>query len=121
MLRDMRQAIPVATLVLVMMSVGCKKSEAAASGEETFVNNCSRCHGKTGMGGAPLFGGGPTPRNFQDHDFQLSRTDEQLKMTIVNGKGSGMPAFGKAFDAAQLDALVGQIRSFDPDRRGAAK
>jgi mono/diheme cytochrome c family protein len=119
---EMRLATSVLPIALAIVSAGCKKSEAAtAQGPELFGSSCSRCHGASGGGGMPSFLGGPAPRNFQDHEFQLSRTDEQLKMTIVNGKGSGMPAFGKAFDDAQLSALVGQIRSFDPNKGGGGK
>ena len=42
-----------------------------------------------------------------------SSWDEQLKDAIRNGKGS-MPAFGKLFSDAELQALVRQIRSFEP-------
>lgn len=86
-------------------------------GHELFVNACARCHGQEGMGGLPLFDGGPAPRNFRDREFQLSRSDDQLKETIRSGKGSGMPPFGTTFDDAQLSALVAQIRSFDPERK----
>ena len=107
---------PIALLALAIGTPACKKSEAATLESRTlFVNACSRCHGTEGAGGGPAFEGGPAPRNFRDHDFQLSRTDEQLKMTIRNGKGSGMPPFGTTFDDAQLTALVAQIRSFDPE------
>jgi mono/diheme cytochrome c family protein len=84
---------------------------------ELFTNACSRCHGQDGAGGLQLWEGGPAPRNFHDHEFQKSRTDEELKQTIRNGKGTGMPPFGSTFDDAQLAALVAQIRSFDPERK----
>lgn len=114
----MRLLSPLATLVLVVLASGCKKSEAAttASGSELFANLCARCHGVNGGGGVPAFAGGPAPRNFHDHEFQSTHTDEQLKLTIKNGKGTAMPAFGNAFDEAQLGALVGHIRSFDPEK-----
>jgi cytochrome c oxidase cbb3-type subunit 3 len=101
-------------VTLAGVGVGCKRSDAAtaAQGQELFTNTCARCHGAAGTGGLPLYAGGPSPRNFHDVDFQNSRTDEQLKQTIKNGKGSGMPAFGTTFDDAQLTALVEQIRLF---------
>lgn len=104
--------------MLVMAAASCKRSEAATEQtHQLFVNACSRCHGSDGKGGLPLFDGGPSPRNFQDHDFQQSRTDEQIKQTIRNGKGTGMPPFGTTFDDAQLSQLVVQIRSFDPGKK----
>lgn len=117
-----RRGAPALVLALAALASGCKKSQAAESqGPELFANVCSRCHGPNGGGGQPAFVGGPAPRNFRDHAFQESRTDEQLKMTIKTGKGTGMPAFAGTFDDAQLEALVRQIRSFDPENRGPAK
>ncbi|MBX3220363.1 MAG: cytochrome c [Labilithrix sp.] len=108
----------VVSVLLAALAAGCTKSEAAtADSRQLFANACARCHGADGAGGIPSFGGGPAPRNFRDRDFQRGRTDEQLKMTIRDGKGSGMPPFGSMFDDAQLAALVAQIRSFDPDRK----
>jgi cytochrome c oxidase cbb3-type subunit 3 len=103
---------------LVLALAGCKRSEAATSseGHELFSNACARCHGQEGAGGLPLYAGGPSPRNFRDHAFQSSRTDDDLKSTIRNGKG-GMPPFGAMFDDRQLAALVTQVRSFDPERK----
>lgn len=120
----MRFVLLALALTFAVFASGCKKSEAATGpqqGAELFANMCSRCHGATGTGGEPAFAGGPAPRNFHDHDFQLARTDEQIKMTIKNGKGSGMPAFGNAFDDAQLTALVGHVRSFDAQKTGTGK
>lgn len=95
----------------------CKKAAAAdpVEGRTLFQNNCARCHGTEGKGGLPVFAGGPSPRNFTDHAFQNERTDEQLRMTIVNGKGAGMPPFGQAFTDAQLTSLVAHVRSLDSE------
>jgi cytochrome c oxidase cbb3-type subunit 3 len=115
-----RSLVPSSVLLIVLSLevCGCKRSEAAtAQSQELFVSACARCHGQQGTGGLPLYEGGPAPRNFHDHEFQLSRTDEQLKQTIKNGKGTGMPPFGTTFDDAQLGNLIAQIRSFDPERK----
>lgn len=101
-------------------SSGCEKKPApdAASGERLFSMTCARCHGADGAGGLPLFDGGPSPRNFRDHAFHASHTDEQIKLTIVNGKGVGMPPFGTTFTDAQLDSLVAHVRGLDPEKKG---
>ena len=106
-------------LALALAGTGCeKKAEAGpAQGRELFTNTCVRCHGADGKGGLPVFDGGPSPRNFTDHTFQNSRTDEQIKLTIVNGKGTGMPAFGPVFNDAQLTALVAYVRSLDSESK----
>lgn len=96
-------------------AAGCEKKTDAGQGRDLFATTCARCHGADGSGGLPVFDGGPSPRNFHDHAFQRERTDEQIKLTIVNGKGSGMPSFGTLFDDAQLRSLVAHVRSLDPE------
>ena len=88
------------------------RTRAAA---QTFTTICARCHGSDGKGGfAPDDGHSNGPRNFCDAAFQASRTDEQLKQVIRQGKGA-MPAFGNLFSDSDLQALVLKIRSFNPD------
>jgi len=123
---SVRRVVPAVSLVVLLgwldvvgapLSMGCKRSSGGvADGPTLFASACARCHGATGGGGPPGFGGAPGPRNFCEPQFHRERTDPQLRMTIVNGKGAGMPAFGSAFDDAQLDALVAHVRSFDPSR-----
>lgn len=104
--------------VASLVSGGCEKSTSAdpAEGQTLFVAACARCHGADGSGGLPLFDGGPSPRNFHDGSFHGSHTDEQIKLTIVNGKGVGMPPFRSTFTEPQLDALVAHVRRFAPEK-----
>lgn len=104
---------PYLLLLLAVAAAGCTKSKAAEAspqGQELFASACARCHGQDGTGGFPVTPGGPSPRNFRDHAFQASHSDEQIKNTIVNGKGTAMPPFGATFDEGQLRALVGAGR-----------
>lgn len=116
----MKKYVALSLLVFGAMApwaAGCKKSEAATmQTQQLFQNTCARCHGADGKGGVPLSEGGPTPRNFHDHAFQMDRTDEQLKQIIKNGKGS-MPAFNGLLDDDQIAGLVLQVRSFDKDNK----
>jgi mono/diheme cytochrome c family protein len=106
-------------IALGFACVGCeKKAVDPTLGKTLFASACARCHGAEGAGGLPLFDGGPSPRNFHDHAFHASHTDEQIKLTIVNGKGVGMPPFGTTFTDSQLDALVAHVRGFDPEKSG---
>ena len=115
----MSRSRPWLLLALVLVGgLGCSKKADPAEGRTLFANACARCHGAEGSGGLPVFAGGPSPRNFHDHDFQNQRSDEQLKLTIVNGKGTSMPPFGTTFTDAQLCALVAHVRSFDTDQGG---
>lgn len=115
---------PIGSIALCSFAVfaaGCTRSEAAPAKTREPFAACARCHGWQGGGGLALSDGGPTPRNFRDPAFQASRTDDQIKRTIRNGTGTGMPAFGGTFDDAELDALVAKIRSFDPTSRGRSR
>jgi cytochrome c oxidase cbb3-type subunit III len=110
---------PFLLLLVLGALTGCKKSQAAEAspqGKELFASACARCHGADGTGGFPVTPNGPSPRNFRDHGFQVSHTDDQIKNTIVNGKGTAMPPFGATFDEGQLRALVSTVRGFDPER-----
>lgn len=74
----------------------------AATGEETFLDNCSACHQATGLGikgafpalaGDPLVKGAPAP----------------LIRTVLAGRG-GMPKFSDQLDDAQLAAVLSYVR-----------
>ena len=103
-------------LAFAGLLVACRReapsSDARADGEKIFGNVCARCHGADGKGGVAAAGAN-APRNFCDHAFQASRTDQDLKIVIRKGKG-GMPAFGDLFSDSDLSSLVLKVRSFDP-------
>lgn len=100
-------------LVAVALA-GCRRaeSEEPARAEALFAGICARCHGADGRGGvAP--DGGVAPRNFTDPAFQRTRNDADIRRAIVKGRANGaMPAFGRTFTAAQIEALVKQVRAF---------
>lgn len=104
-----------AVLAAAAFIAGCKgtNGDSKAQGKALFGSMCARCHGEDGAGGPPVYDGGPAPRNFRDHEFHTKRVDAELRQTIINGKGTGMPAFGTTFSSEQLDALVAHVRSFD--------
>ncbi len=105
-----------AWLVLVLAACGGKAAADDPHIAELFAGVCGRCHGPDGRGGVAE-PGRPAPRNFRDAAFQADRTDAELRAVIVNGKGGGMPPFAATFSAAEIDGLVGVVRSFDPRRR----
>lgn len=107
--------LPLALWGSVLFTTGCdKKAEGPPKldGRQIYASVCARCHGVDGRGGVPSEDGGPAPRNFTDAAFQMAIGDEQIKTTITQGKGAAMPAFGSAFDDAQLTELVSVVRSF---------
>jgi mono/diheme cytochrome c family protein len=108
-----------AVLGAAIFGAGCKRKEIEgdthAEAKHLFDSICAKCHGTDGRGGVPAAEGLPPPRNFCDHAFQASRTDEELKRVIRAGKGQ-MPPFGALFDDTQLTLLVAYLRGFDPKK-----
>ncbi|TMH57467.1 MAG: cytochrome c [Betaproteobacteria bacterium] len=70
---------------------------------QLFASTCGWCHLKGGReaGKGPKLAG-----------TQL--TDSEIIARIRNGKPGQMPAFGSAFNDAQLKAIVGYIRELKP-------
>ena len=91
-----------------------------AAGEQIVQTNCVICHGQSGKGDGP--GGAtlnPKPRDWTDHAYMSSRTDDQLYDVIYNGKGS-MPAWGKlgTLNESQIRSAILKVRSYDPQHKG---
>ncbi|MGH8934217.1 MAG: c-type cytochrome [Egibacteraceae bacterium] len=96
-----------------------------ARGEELFTENCARCHGADGTGGATAspYGGDPWPvpnlTNMAaryDDSAILSNTDMEtfVRTTIRRGRpGTPMPSWGVDFQGplsdVQIDALVNWV------------
>jgi mono/diheme cytochrome c family protein len=75
---------------------------------------CQRCHAVSGQGDPGAgFSGIP---NFTDPAWQTRRSDAQLLVSILDGKGDGMPTFRGRVTEAQARELVGHIRAFGPER-----
>ena len=87
-----------------------------AVGEKVVAERCVLCHGTSGKGDGP--GGAtlnPKPRNWTEHGYMESRTDDQLYEVIFNGKGS-MPAWGKTgiLTEAEIRSAIMKVRTYDP-------
>ena len=123
-MRDGARAIAAPGPLLVALrparARGCeKKADADRAGRQNlFATTCARCHGADGTA---AFRSSTAARRRATSTItrsSASHTDEQIKLTIVNGKGVGMPPFGTTFTDAQLDALVAHVRSFDSEKSG---
>ncbi len=96
-------------------------------GQELFAKQCAICHGDTGNGaGKFAYLMSPRPRNFQQGNFKLSSTqnqvpsDDDLLRTINLGMpGSAMPPWGH-LPSADLQALVKYVRKIHYDATKAA-
>lgn len=103
----------------VVFATGCKREsvdgDSHAEARHLYDSTCAVCHGRDGRGGVPSAEGQPAPRNFCDAAFQASRSDDELKRAIREGKGP-MPPFAPLFDDTQLSLLVAYVRGFNPKK-----
>ena len=93
----------------------------ASRGERLYYAYCVECHGRDGRGSwrAALFL--LRPGNLADPKRMSSHTDRYLFDILKHGGSPlgrpGMPAFGYHLSDADIEALVGYIRTLPRDRR----
>ncbi len=78
-----------------------------------YRKSCARCHGTDGRGSmsrASL----PEIPDFSAAAWQCQRSNAQLRATILDGKGYGMPGFADKFDDSTCRDLVAFVRAFGP-------
>jgi mono/diheme cytochrome c family protein len=82
--------------------------ESIALGSQLLSANCSRCHGPEGQG---------TPRapSLNVKSFLSSTNDQAMLQIITSGvPGTAMPAWGDRMTDAEIHAIVGFIRQWEP-------
>lgn len=72
---------------------------------QLFAGTCGWCHSDGGR----AQGKGPQLMNTQ-------RSDDFIRTRIKIGKEGAMPAFGKSFSDADIDAIIKYIRSLKPQQ-----
>jgi quinol-cytochrome oxidoreductase complex cytochrome b subunit len=81
-----------------------------------YRDYCITCHGPGGKG-APMRISMPRIPDFSDRPWQESHSDAQFMVSILNGKGSLMPAFHGRVSDAQARDLVAYLRALGPPQR----
>lgn len=82
--------------------------ESIAIGSQLFAANCSRCHGPEGQG---------TPRapSLNVKAFLTDTSDQAIQQIITLGvPGTAMPSWGDRMSDADIQAIVGFIRQWEP-------
>ena len=83
-------------------------AESIALGGQLFTANCSMCHGPDGQG---------TPRapSLNVKSFLTDTSDQAILQIVTNGvPGTSMPAWGTRMTEADIQAIVGFIRQWEP-------
>ena len=92
-MRSFRPLLVIAALALV----ACSGPDESATGEEIYMQVCSRCHGADlGGGVGPALGPGSDAAELPD---------EFLIATITDGRGR-MPSFRQTLSEAQIERVV---------------
>jgi mono/diheme cytochrome c family protein len=114
-----RQPIASASMVVTLLEPACKDENTPLAGDSStpskllFTQYCSSCHGNDGTGARAHRELGGTP-DFTKATWQSKRTDKALRMSISEGKGTRMPAFGELLSEKEVDSLIVMIRGFAP-------
>jgi mono/diheme cytochrome c family protein len=90
-----------------------QKELSVREGNRVFQRSCVACHGADGKGSS-MRDDLPTIPDFTARDWQQRRGDPQLVVSIMDGKGTGMPAFRDKIARERIRDLVTFIRTFAP-------
>lgn len=97
-------AAPVGYIVTAVAQQPATTDDLSFDPQQLFASTCGFCHSDGGR--SP--GKGPQL-------MDTKRSDEFIINRIKNGKEGAMPAFGEAFNDAQIAAIVKYIRSLKPE------
>jgi mono/diheme cytochrome c family protein/uncharacterized membrane protein len=89
---------------------------------EVFSQHCVKCHGKDGTGNQARSLQPDIP-DFTAAAWQSRRSETQLRVSIIDGKGRDMPPFSGKITDAQARELVTHVRTFAPsaEKSGSGK
>ncbi len=97
-----------------------RRNERLAMGAALYKQLCVSCHGVMGRG-TEQREALPSIPDFTESAWHASRTALQLRVSILNGQGLEMPAFGDELSGEQASSLVAFLRSYSPGNRPLPK
>jgi mono/diheme cytochrome c family protein len=92
-----------------------RRDSIRGEGARLFQRLCAKCHATDGRGTAARQNL-PTIPDFALPSWQAARSNPQLMVSVLEGKGTGMPAFRDKVSRDQARDLVAFVRAFDPTR-----
>jgi mono/diheme cytochrome c family protein len=96
------------------------KDEKIARAGALYRRECAGCHGQDGKG-ARARSSHPDIPDFTSRPWQAMRSDAQLRVSILDGKGDGMPSFAEKLDEERSRDLVAFVRAFCPGQTAPMK
>jgi mono/diheme cytochrome c family protein len=93
-------------------------ARSPAQAGSLYQKYCQRCHESDGTGRRDRLPGIP---NFRDRSWHRGRNDFELAASILDGKGTRMPALSERLDERQVWGLVAYLRSLSPDGSTAGR
>jgi mono/diheme cytochrome c family protein len=89
-------------------------------GAATYRDKCGNCHGADGKGNE-LRSVMPAIPDFTSRPWHQSRSDAQLSVSILDGKGTQMPSFRDKVKAEHVKGLLSYVRAFGPGKQNTAQ
>ena len=89
------------------------KATETGSGSKLYRQYCQRCHDQNGSGDRGRSHADKIP-DFRSAAWHGKKSDATLAVSILEGKGSVMPAFGERLNQDQAQKLVAFIRALEP-------
>jgi len=83
-----------------------KNQTLMKSAQGIFMRNCAACHGKNGTGQAFAF------PSLMDSDWQWGESDEQIELSIRNGRQGVMPGWSDILSKEQIKELADYVINF---------
>jgi mono/diheme cytochrome c family protein len=100
-------------------AINAHVNQQADAGRGIFQRFCKSCHGSDGRG-TTLRDQTPSIPDFTSQVWQQRRSPPVLTTTILEGKGTVMPAFRGKLNEAQIRDLVAYLRAFAPQPASAS-
>ncbi len=101
-------------------AVAIKKEVTNQGGSKLYQKLCSMCHGPDGKG-TGMRASLPAIPDFADIKWHEGRSDPRLIVSVLDGKGVGMPPFRDKVGREQVRDLVAFIRAFTPSYAGRTR
>jgi cytochrome c6 len=97
-----------AIFLVLVMALAARAAAQSSAAKDLFAGKCATCHAADGSASSGIGKSLKIP-SFHSPDVQ-NQPDAELKAMILKGKGA-MPTFAGKLSDAQIDQMVGYIRT----------